>query len=212
MVVLVVGLSLTAFAAAFIVLFLQVCSTFNSHLNSYNRRLLSVKPVQEIAASLLLQLIYAVSLIVIGAILASLMIPRLESIDFTELLEYWGKPIPIISLFIFSLWCTLSFHIMIMLAIAIAASFKVKHRIWIGIISFIAIQSVLGWIAYLLFGTDNIIPQIGLIQTISVSEGESIFEQVSWYNLTTGQFLMEVVTIIAALYAIVYLMSKKIEL
>jgi len=212
--VLVIGLSIMAFMAASLVLFLQACSTFNHHLKSFNRRLLPLKPLQEIAAVLLLNIIYTLTIMLIGAIVAAVMIPAMDNIDFSYIIDNWLKPAPVLSILGYSLWSSVNLLIWIMLAIAIARSFKVKHRFWIGLAAFIAIQSIIAYLSYLLFGPSGE-AAFGFIQfrVTASAEGEAIaMMPTSWFNPLSGPFIMEIVTTVAALYAIVYLMNRKVEL
>lgn len=205
--------SIMIYMAAAMLLFFQVCSTFNFQLKSFNRRLLPVKPIEEIGAVLLLQLIYTAALLLISAAGTTILISTMDNLDFSNVKELLLKPAPMLSVFSYALWSMLSFLIWIMLAIAIARSVKVKHSAWTGIIAFIAIQLVIGWIAILLYGETGD-ASIGFIHfSGNTNQGEfETYLPSSWFNPLKGTFLLEVLSVSGAIYAITYLMKKKIDL
>lgn len=206
--------SILAFMAVGFILFFQVCKTYFQNLNSFNRRLLPVRPIQEIGSVVLLLLIYVVALIITIAVFMTMLMPNIGFIDSAYIQDNWIKPVPIISLLIYSLWGSAASLIWIMLAIAIARIFSFRRRIWIGIVALIVIQSIIGYIGSFLFGseTKNVIGYMEFNVIDIKGDAVPSFENINWFNPLSGPFIYEIITVAIALYAISYLMKKKIQL
>jgi|GEM_PF-1047735 len=210
----VLGLSIALIVAAMFILFYQVCKTFNHHMSAYNRRLLPVRPIEEIGAVLLLQLIYTVLLFCVAAASLAILLSSMDNFSFSSLKDIGLKPVAVISSLSYSIWSLLHLLAWIMLSIAIAWCFRVKHRVWIGIAAFIIIQSLLYWLMQKIFGLGGEEGNLGFIRLeFSGTEVHRLSDtKVDWFDPLSVSFLSEIVMFIGLLCVTAYLMKKKIEL
>ncbi|URN92482.1 MAG: hypothetical protein NAG76_11275 [Candidatus Pristimantibacillus lignocellulolyticus] len=205
---LILGLSVFVFSIGALILFTQICSTYNNNLKSYNRRLLPVAPIKEIGALVLLQIIYVLIMTALIVIVNLILLPKISFVDMELIHTFFDRPSLVIFTFVSGLWFAVSMLIFIMLSIAIAACFKVKNRVWIGIASAIIITIVIAYISELLFGA-------GVSAGIEMTTGEEGFRLLVPSNKLmglSGEIAFDVITVLLALFAMTYLMNKKIEL
>ncbi|MCR8657185.1 hypothetical protein [Paenibacillus endoradicis] len=205
---LILGLSIFGFAIGALILFTQICSTFNNNLKSYNRKLLPIAPIKEIGALLLLQIIYVVIMTVFIILVNLILLPKISFIDMELIHTFFDKTSLVILTFVTGMWFAVSMLIFIMLAIAIAACFKTKNRVWIGITAAIIITSITFYISELIFGESGSVN----ISVTTAEEGLSLLTPGKNLMGLSGEIAYDVITILLALFAMTYLMKKKIEL
>ena len=202
------GLSIFAFVIGALVLFTQICITYNNNLKSYTRRLLPVPPMKEIGALVLLQMIYVVIMTALIALVNVILLPKISFVDMDLIYSFFDRPSLVIYTFVYELWAAASMLVFIMLAIAIAACFKTKNRVWIGIVAFIIMVGITGYISELLFGADV---NSGIELTTEVEGFSMIMPEINVFDYV-GEIAFDVITMALALAMMVYLMNKKIEL
>jgi len=205
---LILGLSVFVFSIGALILFTQICSTYNINLKSYNRRLLPVAPIKEIGALVLLQIIYVLIMTALIVIVNLILLPKISFVDMELIRNFFDSPSLVIFTFVSGIWFAVSILVFIMLAIAIAACFKTKNRVWIGITAFIIIVALTGYISELLFGA-------GVSAGIELTTGEAGFKLLTPGDKLmglSGEIAYDVILMLLALFAMTYLMNKKIEL
>ncbi|HIW33076.1 MAG TPA: hypothetical protein IAA29_09850 [Candidatus Paenibacillus intestinavium] len=205
---LIFAMSVFGFTTGALLLFIQVSKTYSNNLKSYNRRLLPVSPWKEIGALLLLQLIYVVVFTAILVMVYSILLPKISFIDMDNIWGFFDAPLLSIVSLVYGLWASINSIIFVMLAIAIAFCFKSRYRVWIGIVSFSIIIGVISYISELLFGKSS---SAGL-ESVSTSQEFSFFVSQGGTKWVPFEIGFDVITTLLAIYAMTYLMSKKIEL
>lgn len=201
-------LSVLGFTIGGFILFTHICFTYNNNLKSYSRRLLPVAPIKEIGALLLLQIIYVVIMAAIIAVVYAILLPMISVINMDFIHTFLDRPSLMISGLIYTIWAAVSILVFIMLGIAIAACFKTKNRVWIGITAFIIITGFTAYISNLLFGDGMARSHESNI----IGDGFSISIADMNFGGFAGEIAFDVVTMLLAIFVMTYLMNKKIEL
>lgn len=209
---LVLVLSIMGYSTAAILLFINSCKTYDLNIKAYSRRLLPIHPLKGVGANVLICWISLLSVGIIAAIHLTIYLNVLHP-NIQELTGMKSVDIPtFIGITISTVWMITFLLLTIMVSITIARSFRTKKSTWIGIVSFLIIQSIVSWLELLLFNKND--GQIGIIALdVSSVEKDSISVMPSMESqLLTGPMIFELLLAAAFLYLMTYLLNKKVEL
>lgn len=134
-----------------------------SNIKAYHRRLLPVRSVWNIAASLFLAcatlLVFAILMIAHACLYWRMSGIPWEVLNLSEL-PIWYY----VTNALLGAWQFIFLMITIFFAITVSRSFTKKGSVWIGILVFFELHYLLGWISNLLFATEEL--WIGPVATI----------------------------------------------
>ncbi|MNC28762.1 hypothetical protein D3C76_258730 [compost metagenome] len=176
------------------------------YLRSYARRLLPVRTVQSVLSPLLLCWLLLLSVVIIAAIHLGIYI-LLYSPDFLPV-NFW----PMASWSVLNLLWTAGFElILLMFAVTVAVSLRVKGTIWIGIAVFMVIENGITFIENQFWGSyisalDNAF-QFKVYDPSAVSSGLKIPD----IGTNFWPLIFEAVIGAVLIYVITLLIQKRIE-
>jgi hypothetical protein len=207
------ALTLILYLAAAIILIVQACKTYAYNIKAYHRRLLPLHPVWTILSSLLFSWLVALMITVIVVIhtAAYFSLARIP-IDFVSIKLEGLKDILFMILAIIWVYTLMILTIFMSITIGASVSIQGKAGTWVGIISFFVIQTGISWLEGLIFGgKESSLLNFGTIQfgtseeiRTGTAEASNIF--------FLGPLLFEVVFAALMVYAISYLLSKRVQI
>ncbi|MCH1642651.1 hypothetical protein MJ257_21355 [Paenibacillus timonensis] len=195
--------------------------TFQNNLRAYSRRLLPVRTIWSVLSPWMLGLI-GILLLGIVAIIHGFIYNAFVGFGLYDHLLFYGNGIqsfeqlvlsfPDLASIAMQLLLIYTFlYALVALSITIGAMIRGKLGTWVGLLSFLVIQYGSGWLASKLFGVGagQGVPFVVIESSskraieASVSSGVSI----AW-----GPALFEIAFVGLMLFAIVYLMNRKVEI
>lgn len=200
-------------------LMISILKTFDKNIKAYSRRLLPIRPIWSLISPLVLGWISSIVLnvmIIVHFLLYSYMA---DQGAFNQLTNEIGLILSTatagnIILAVFNMWWWFTYlYIAIALAITIAATVRNRGGVWLGILSFIVIQSVISWIDSTLFYS-NAVAKSGFTITVGPSTIERVTEinDFSWNTFSWGSALLEFIAVAIMIFAIVRLINRKVEI
>ncbi|WP_178023526.1 hypothetical protein [uncultured Paenibacillus sp.] len=206
-------LTIVLYLAAAIILIVQACKTFAYNIKAYHRRLLPLHPVWTILSSLLFSWIVALMIAGIIAVHAAIYFSLAKiPIDFVSIELVGIKDVILMIISIVWIYTLLILTIFTSITIGASVSIQGKAGTWVGIISFFVIQNGMSWLESLLFGgNDSSMLNYGTIHFGTSEEIQSgTAEAVNIMSL--GSFLFEVALVALMVYAISYLLRKRVQI
>lgn len=206
--VLVLILSMLAYGLVIAILLVIVSKTFDRNLKLYNRRLLPVRSVWSILSSLIEALISMIVLMAVvilhiwifwnmGGLGSIFNLSDTTTSDYVLTLLAAG-------------WKFIFLFLSIFLAIVVARSTRKQWGVWVGILFFFILHNVIQWLEYNLFRAGD--AWVGSFFSITVERGEAT----TMINNETllvpiGPFLFELLLAGLFVYAMIYLIDRKVE-
>ncbi|MFC6335027.1 hypothetical protein ACFP56_20545 [Paenibacillus septentrionalis] len=186
--------------------------SFNHQIKSYHRRLLPIKPIEEIVATLLLGIIYMLLVGIMALVYFLLLDAQFSYDEINKAMELIFQPGPIFNMTIFIIWDTLMLLTLIMLAIAATYCFRGKYRAWIGVLVFIGFSIVMDVITTFLVGATQY-QHYGFLNFDFTNEGLAISDglQFNWRRLWSLSMLVDGLEFTLKIVLINYLMKKRIQ-
>src|SRR5690606_12276838 len=133
-----------------VIFYIMSTVIFNHGMKSYHRRLIPIKPIEEIASMTLLAITYSIASLLLAIIFFIVANVQFANEDVKEVLRAFFEPKAIFTILFLVVWNTISFMSLLMLSISTAYCFRGKYRAWIGIIVFFALpiitELILHWI------------------------------------------------------------------
>lgn len=205
---LVMALSMVSYGIVNTIMLVIVCRTFDQNIKLYNRRLLPIRPIWTITSSL---------------IQAWISILVLMSLVFLHLWIFWGMEgaehlivdIPSFITFDFVLvalagaWKFTLVILLIFFSITVARAIGKQVGLWIGILIFFVIQNGVAWMEFKLFSSDS--GWAGQAFTISFERGSTAAVNNNFIEIPLGSLVFEMLLAAAFVYAMVYLINRKVE-
>lgn len=210
---LVLGGSIALYMIVSCSVIIMTCKTFRTNIMAYHIRLLPIRPVWMIVSSMLL------GMIVVGGVVVLMMIHTMvyrENFQIlmqeVELSLLSNKELAIIFLRI--IWNCIVTIIMIFLAITVGYSVQKGKRIgiWLGIITFFVLQYIVSWIETKLFyQTDKLSLPFIETNTNVINTGINAEIKANILDFPWGMFAFELVVTGLMIWAITYLINKRVE-
>jgi len=196
-----------------VIFYIMSAMIFNHGLKSYHRRLIPIKPIQEIVSMTLLAVVYSVA----GALLALLffMIADFQFVyeEVNEVLRAFYEPGAIAILLILIIWNAITLISILMLAISTSYCFRGKYRAWLGIIVFFTLPIITELIMHWVIG-DTANNYFAFIKLEMDNSGDinSAFELTNIVDFLSIPALIDVIGVALQLAVTNYLMKKHIQL
>ncbi|WP_379136500.1 hypothetical protein [Paenibacillus sp. sgz500958] len=198
--------SVMTYAVVGLLLLIQCCRTYDFNFKAYHRMLLPVQQSYKVLSPLLLFLLLLLGLTALGGVHLGL---------YTLLGDH---PLPAnfwpvaVQMQLQLIWSACYILIYIMLAITVALSVRFKGREWIGIATFIAVDSGFSLFVRAVLGPDSdatgSVFQIEFSE-MSVSSGGAVsFTREAYHLLPT---LMEMGFAVLLIYIITLLVKRRVE-
>lgn len=200
----------TLSSLAFIVL---TCLTMKHQLKSYHRRLLPLSPIEEISSILLLGVIYSLLAVVLAIVYFIVLNASFNDGTINHTLNLILQPKPIFSMLLFSIWITIMFLAVMMLAMTATYSTKGKFRAWIGVAIYFGTLIAIDYVSQLILGPSYqqhysfINFDVGS-SDITINEGMPI----DWFDFWSFPMLFEVIVLALIITIIHYLLKKRVQL
>ncbi|MWV46979.1 hypothetical protein GRF59_25535 [Paenibacillus sp. HJL G12] len=206
-----IGFSVIFFIGAVVIFAINNLRVFDYNIHSISRRLLPVRTLSYVWASLIYGVMNTFVLVLIGAGTALYFGNHIDTFALREVLHLpayaWTE---IVLELIFTLiYGFLAFYVII----ALARSITRKGVFWVGLLLFLVLSNVIGWIENLLFHQDSD-PFFSLV-TFHVEIKNGVVEHgpvsanTSWNTL--GAFMFEALLCVVFLFVIKWCVEKKIE-
>jgi len=198
--------NVTSYIIVGVVILVQACRTYTYNLKAYHRRLLPLKEVYTVLSPLLLNLFLLAGLAALAAV-------HLGLYDL-----FGGEWIPAnlwpaaFTVGFLLLWTACFQFILLMLAITVACSLRIKGRIWIGIATLFLLQNGIDALGRWIFGEvsytlDNVL-QFHVTAEGSLSNGGMT---VSGAVFPVWATVYETVLAVVLIYVITVLIKKRVE-
>lgn len=201
-------LNVVVYSIAGCILVYTAIRTFERNTRVYHRRLLPVKPLQSVLSPLLL-----CWLLLLGMTVMALAHFGLYNWAYPDAFDFLPEHLwPIAAgVLLQILWSVTSVMILVMFSITAARCFRVRGRMWIGLIIFVVMDNLLSFVMRLIFGgqsnfIDNTF-QTGIVINRNVP-GNLTLSQV---EITWGPALLQLIIAAVLIYLITLLSTKKIE-
>lgn len=200
----------TLSSLAFLVL---TCLTMKHQLKSYHRRLLPLSPIEEIASILLLGVIYSLFAVVLAVVYFIVLNANFDDGTIGHTLDLVLKPKPMLSMLLFSVWITIMFLAVMMLAMTATYSIKGKFRAWFGVAIYFGTLIAIDYVSQFILGSSYeqhysfINFDVGS-SDITINEGMPI----DWFDFWSFPMLFEVIVLALMITMIQYLLKKRVQL
>lgn len=204
------GVSLTVLMGLIFIITASV--SFNHQLKSYHRRLLPITPIEEMASTLLLGVIYMLLAGIMALVYFLLLDAQFQYAEVNKVMDWMFQPGPIFNMALFIIWDTLMLLTLIMLAIAATYCFRGKYRAWIGVLVFLGFSVVMDIITTFIVGTSQT-QHYGFLNFDFTNEGFTISDglQLDWRRLWSLSMLVDGLEFALKIVLINYLMKKRIQ-
>jgi len=210
-ILLAVGFMIASFSQ--IIFYIMSAMIFNHGMKSYHRRLIPIKPIQEIASTTLLAVVYSIAASVLTTLYFLMADLRFKYEEVNEVISALFEPKAILIIIFFVVWNSISLLSILVLAISATYCFRGKYRAWIGILVFFAVQIITELIMNWLLGeaAENYFAFIKLEMDNSgnIDHVFDIANIVDFWSLPT---LFNVIVIMLQFLATNYIMKKRIQL
>lgn len=197
------GLNLLGYSSAGVLLVVLVVKTFDYNIKSYQRRLLPIHSIWTILSPLLMG---CIGVLVLGAMALihlwlhfNILGLHPFEMEFNVIFKSWDFFIVMIML----VWNFIFIVLTIFFATAVSRSIPSKAGVWVGILVFVMLHYVIGWVSQMLFGTGY------WSHTGSIDEG-GVFFQFGPTGQSWGDAIFELIVSILLLYATAYLIERKV--
>lgn len=200
----------TLSSLTFIVL---TCLTMKHQLKSYHRRLLPLSPVEEIASMLLLGVIYSLIAVVLAIAYFAVLNADLNDGVVNQTLNIVLQPTPLLSMLLFTIWITMMFLAVMMLAMTVTYSFNGKYRAWIGVVIYFGTLTAIDYVSQLILGSSY--DQHYSFINFNVGSGDITISEgmpVDWFDLWSLPMLFEVIVFALLITIVHYLLKKRVQL
>lgn len=186
------------------------CNNYDKSMRAYNRRLLSVHPLGGVMAVILLSWL---CLLLTGLIAAVQFLTyfAIEGIEMTEYFDPASLTAGNVLLYaIVTIWSFTMLVLMIMTAITIAHSVRIKNKTWTGIAIFFILFSIVSYLEQLIVPSDRLLFGMEFSQV----ENESTLMMMPTLETASmsWQLLFEAVAAAVFLYVMNVLLNKKVEM
>ncbi|OUS71355.1 hypothetical protein B1748_26895 [Paenibacillus sp. MY03] len=209
--------SIVLYVFAGFLAFLMVCQTYNANLKAYSRRLLPLPSLYTVASPILLLLASLAFLLVL------FLLHEFAFVTWLGLDETILSPIReqlelklLLSLLIGFVWLTVSATVFVFFCITFARTFEGKIGTWLGILMFIGLAAVLGWLDELVHSNSssgNVPFGITGFSMADTPSGDGLTVTVTGIQgISIISFLIEIATCVTLLFGIRYMMNRKIKL
>ncbi|KKO51375.1 hypothetical protein [Paenibacillus sp. DMB20] len=201
-------LSMLAYSAVSMTLFVMVCRTFDQNIKAYNRRLLPVRPINSIFSSLIQSFISLLGVMLLVAVHLWIYVNMEDGDRFIV----WGGLTTegMVATGLAAVWKFTFIIIVIFFCITVSRAVRVKGNIWIGIILFFVITNATSWLESKLDMAGNI--WVSPMFTVYIKEGGSTASvmndtiQIPWMPV-----VLELLLAAGFIYGMVKLIDRKIE-
>ncbi|PAK49101.1 hypothetical protein [Paenibacillus sp. 7541] len=197
------GLGIMAYSSVGVLMVVLVVKTFDYNIKSYQRRLLPLHSIWSILSPLLMG---CLGVLCLGAVVLlhlwmyfNLLGLHDSSLAFHTVFDNWDYLKALIML----VWNFIFLMLTIFFATAVSRTTSSRAGVWIGILTFLVLHSIIGWVSQKLFG-DGYWSQSG-----SINE-EGVFFQLGPVGQSWGDAILEVIVSILLLYATAYLIERKV--
>lgn len=208
------GISLTMYISALVVMVITGYKAYIKNLKSYQRRLVPVHPVYHVLSTLLFSTLISVAVLVIAAAHGLLLIPWSDLTAFLELGQLQLTAWDVIAGAASGIWGIIFIMLLVFFSITVGAMVNIRGKagVWVGIIIFIVISSIVSMISEILFNQSGSTNNFGMVQ---IETGSAIVQDtVSVSSLGTGlgSFLLELVVAVLLLWLMAWPIRKKLEI
>ncbi|SMF68460.1 hypothetical protein SAMN05661091_0447 [Paenibacillus uliginis N3/975] len=201
------ALSMLAYGVVSTILIVMVCRTFDQNIKVYNRRLLPVRSIWSIVSSLIQSWISMLILMVL-VILHMTILWKIEGLEYVV---RWSSFVALdyVVAAVAGIWKFTFVMLVIFLSITVARAIGKKGSLWIGILFFFAIQTAIEWLEFKIFTFDN--GWVGQAFSFSVEQGGMATINNEFIEIPLGPHVFEMLLAAGFIYAMVYLIDRKVE-
>lgn len=202
------ALSMLAYSAVSMILFVMVCKTFDQNIKAYNRRLLPVRSINTIFSSLIQSFICLLGVMLLVVLHLWIYI----KIELDDRFIVWGGLTTEgwVTAGLAAAWKFAFIFIIIFFCITVSRAARVKGSVWIGIVLFFVITNATAWLESKLDMGGNLwgSPNFG----VYIEEGgvpTSVMNdtiQIPWMSM-----VLELLLAAGFIYGMVKLIDRKIE-
>lgn len=201
-------LSMLSYGVVSAILLVIVCRTFDQNIRLYNRRLLPVRTIWSIASSVI-QAWISMFILMALVILHLWIFWNMEG--FGEIMNLSAVGVSDFILIALSGTWEFTFAIlMIFFSITAARTVRKKWGVWLGILLFFVIQYVLQWLEHKFFTIESSL--VGQTFAIRFEQGDTVAAiHEESLHIPIGPFVFEMLIAAVIVYAMVYLIDRKVE-
>ncbi|WP_405131545.1 hypothetical protein MHB43_05970 [Paenibacillus sp. FSL H8-0317] len=204
-------LGIMGYVGVGVAIYVKMIKTYTSNIRSYNRRLLPITGLSHVLSPLIFGALCGLGLVIIFATHAYIYISMKLRMNMASNIDLSGLHLSdYISLLLFSAWVMVFMTVIIFLSISIAGSFRWRTGPWIGIVAFLVLVNLLGWLENIIT-TGRFSPN-EMFRYTEESTGISITANgVLWSDGMWGSIVFEVIVAVILVWATIYLNNKKVE-
>ena len=201
-------LSMLSYGVVSAILLVIVCRTFDRNIKLYNRRLLPVRTIWSVVASVI-QAWICVFVIMILVVFQLWIFWNMEG--FGDIMNLSVVDISDLMLMVLTgAWEFTFVMLMIFFSITVARTIRKQWGVWLGILLFFVTLNVIQWLEYKIFTVESSF--VGQTFGIRMEQGDTVAAiHNETHQIPIGPVVFEMLIAAVIVYVMIYLIDRKVE-